>query len=208
MDLEKLNNYVQIVLWTGSAVIWGRKKLHDEKLKIPALPLSTKTISIAIGIGLLISSTSLYFSYRPRIVEKTIMQTVSEPTGPGILRAWGASNVSACAEAVNATSLIQFQEKYGVATACGIIDPTVDKFEDQRITVSALHTIVHGEIDIATPYSQQMFSAVKKLNAEGVTTYQQWNEVLLLPKGTPTSEIRKLSDVHRYEGKILSIDSY
>jgi hypothetical protein len=88
------------------------------------------------------------------------------------------------------------------------MDPTVDKFEDQRITVSALRTIAIGPIEITTPLSKPMSDELKQLNAAGVKQFSEWHEVVLLPKGTPVSEIRKLSDVRRYQGKILTYDPY
>ena len=79
MNLGTINNYVQAVIWGGSLIVlairWGRKMLQNKQVKIPEFPLSSKLIGISIVIGLLVSFASLYFNYRPRIIEKTVTVT-------------------------------------------------------------------------------------------------------------------------------------
>ncbi len=133
-------------------------------------------------------------------------------TGP-VLQGWG-SPIPFCFAVINGPTLMSFRDKYDVAIACGVPDPTLDKFEDKRITISPLFTIRPGPIEIKVTYSKEMAEAVRQ-QLKGVRIPQgtglglgitpaTWYEVVLLPKGTDTSNIHRLSDVQRYGGKILS----
>lgn len=78
MDWGTLNNIIQDVLWVIGGFIWTRKMLRDRRLENP-LSLDFWTVGIILAVGLLISSVSLYFSYRPRIQIVTKTVTVTQP---------------------------------------------------------------------------------------------------------------------------------
>jgi hypothetical protein len=203
MDFQSLTTWIQWGIWLVAAYAAIKKRNFFLQNQI-----SLKTIYAAIAIGLLLSSLSLYFNYRPRIIERTVVQTVEKGEKPRVIVSWGAGDVAACAERLDLTSIVNYTDKFEVTAICGIEDASVDRFEDQRITISSLRTIIAGQINVVTPLSKEMLTAVKQLNAVGIKNYSQWNEVVLLPKGTLVSDIHKLSDVHRYQGKILGLDPY
>jgi hypothetical protein len=100
-----------------------------------------------------------------------------------------------------------------LAVVCGIVDPTVDKFTDDRVTISSVYTIhANQSISIAKPRSKEMNQAVLEMvaNAGPIGTsvsVSTWYEAVLVPKDIDMSAIHRLADIPKYGGKILE-DGY
>jgi len=115
---------------------------------------------------------------------------------------------------INGASFRDFKNEYNIVAVRGILDASIDKFEDTRIVVSAPFTIVSAEIAIALTNSATINDAIKAKLArarvgipDGTPIHfgvSFWQELALLPKGTQVTDIRRLSDVPRYGGKIIS----
>ncbi len=215
MDLGTANNYIQLVIWIVGGIVWVRKMRRDKKLPISALNQSARLAGYGIMAGLVISSFSLYFNFQPRIVERVVIQTVQQPPKQRIITGWGYPDISHCVAILNSAPLMEYSEKYDVAVVCGIIDPKVDKYQDQRITISQAFTIRPGAIDIETPSAKSMLDAVENIKKESLKGFPakkgtkirmqlpMWYEAVLIPKGMGVADIRKLADVPRYGGRIL-----
>jgi hypothetical protein len=124
---------------------------------------------------------------------------------------------------VNGASLADFRDDYNFAIVSGLNDTQADKFEDPRIAVSKALTILPTPIEVLIPDSEGMI-AVARAEIEGAKesftaanpdipkgtpifipfSVNKWSEVILLPKGINSSEIRRLSDVRRYRGLVVS----
>jgi hypothetical protein len=131
---------------------------------------------------------------------------------------------------LNGKAVMDFRKDYKLLVVCGLVNPTVDKFEDMRIAKSAAFTIVPEVMEVVTPYSASMLETLNavavqvagsqkqlvrpgfkqtKKNRRAVTRqvgfqYQTWGETVLLPNGVNPDDIHRLSDVRRYNGKILT----
>ena len=90
----------------------------------------------------------------------------------------------------------------------------MDKYEDQRITLSSPFSIHAGEIDMAVHVSKEMADLEQQIidNAQATVPkgtafavpIEVWYEALLLSKSSRASDIHRLSDVPRYGGLIVS----
>jgi len=223
VDVGVVAAWIQFGVWTIGGVLGIRKLIArwKEGDKIETFSLSQGGIYVLLFIGLLVSSVSLYFNFRPRTVVQYVQQTQQPPT-QRIIQGWGALDPSTCRANLSMEPLRPFAEKYDVVLICGLTDPKVDKFEDQRISSSPAYTIHPGTVDILFPSSAAMLDAVQKIKAETVKNLPtppkkgvvlaipvpMWYEVVLIVKGTNLGEIRKLSDIPRYGGKILSQEGF
>lgn len=217
MDIGTVVAWLQVVFWLFSGIAWGRKMINDKKLELPNLPMSTKALGIAVAAGLLVSVVSLYYNYRPRVVEKTVVQYLEKPT-LNVVTAWGNADIGACRESVNGAALTEYAEKYDVVIICGVVDSRVDKFSDHAISVSSSYSIHDSIIEILFDTSDSMKAAAKKLTDEQLKGLPQppkkgtavgitipiWYEVTVMPKGSDLTNIKQLSDVPRYGGIVLS----
>jgi hypothetical protein len=105
-----------------------------------------------------------------------------------------------CTAIINVGPILQYKDSHNVLVVCGFTDATVDKQEDQRITVSHPYTITPENISIVTPFGPSMMSVAKQFkNGQMVSV---WYQVILLPKGTGAENIHKLSDVPRNGGMV------
>jgi hypothetical protein len=126
-----------------------------------------------------------------------------------------------CAADLDGGQLQRFREKYNVLLVCGIVDPTMDKMRDRRITISPPLTIRTGTISIAVPWDVRMAKAIKQVQEDArkaappppkgtvsftVTQIGVWVDTVLLPKGVDPAEIHQLSDVLRHQGKIIELN--
>jgi hypothetical protein len=119
-----------------------------------------------------------------------------------------------CGGSVDVSQLKRFGADYDVALMCGFNDPTVDRFEDHRTTITKPFGI-HAQADLlpmSRPYSAVMTETIQK-TLESVkipkgaivnVNVSTWTEIVLVRRGTGTSDIHKLSDVVKHGGKILS----
>ena len=145
---------------------------------------------------------------------------VTQSGSPMLFKSWGSPQPQVdCRSTIDGSQLVRWKDKYDLVVVCGITDPTIDKFKDQRITVSPLFTIYGGDISITEAISQDMSNAVKKIIDDAVARIVPkpqkgtvvgvpipvWYEPALLPKGTDVRDIHRLADVSALNGFILSL---
>lgn len=141
------------------------------------------------------------------------------PSGPQIkapfIRGWGVPGTGQCGALIEGSALLDFRTNYKFAVVCGLTNDSVDKFEDEKITVSPAFTIREGQIVIRFGYRAGMGAAlndmVKAATPPGtkpgttvIIPVNTWYEYLLLPKDVRPEDIRKLSDVKRLGGFVIS----
>jgi hypothetical protein len=153
----------------------------------------------------------------PYLLSRRPADQIALPSKQKIILTWGAEAPN-CILSLNGAALMEFAGESNVVMACGITDDRVDKFEDENITLSSPFTIHSAVIDISAPYSARMAATADRLYQEATRNLPAppkinvrlqiriWNEVVIVPKGTNMSDIRKLSDVARHRGRVLSLD--
>ncbi len=70
MDIGTAVAWLQAIFWIVAGITWVLKMWRGRTVELPNLPVSV--MGVAILIGLAISSASLYFNYRPRVVTNTV----------------------------------------------------------------------------------------------------------------------------------------
>jgi hypothetical protein len=133
-----------------------------------------------------------------------------------VIIGWGGAG-SVCSSLINSAPYLELRDKFNVVVACCITDPTTDKFEDHRITLSAPFTIRPDPIEITVPWTKEMNDTITAMKKEAISQMPKaqrnqtnanaiavpvWYQVFLLPKGTPISDIHRLSDIARFGGVI------
>lgn len=108
-----------------------------------------------------------------------------------------------CTASIDTSKLIDFSNSYHLILLCGITDPTVDPEEDTKISVSAPFNINGGGMNIATPLGA-INGALKKPGEGQVTRYQMWHVAALIPKDVDPSNIKRVSDVEKLKGKVIT----
>lgn len=125
---------------------------------------------------------------------------------PSVIIAWGGIP-DACNVVVDGAQLGGFADKYKVAFACGIFNPTEDKMRDQNITLSNVFDIIPQQIPIVVEHSSKMqyyLNLIAKVHP-GANT-QTWNLALLVPSNIVLSHMGTLQEFRTNGGKILGYD--
>lgn len=174
---------------------------------IPTIIGSRLMLILLLG-GLTFSGYVLYRTVR--------LSSYATPIGASLVKAWG-NNGPLCTALIDTVPLWKVRDKYRYAVACGIVDGTVDRHEDSRISVSALFNIRNGPVMINFPHRPAMAEALQKDHDErlkafkpppkgsaAVTNANIWYEVLLLPPSINTADIHRLTDVARYGGRVIT----
>lgn len=127
---------------------------------------------------------------------------------------WVPSNTECNAVVDVSQASPSVRDKYDVAIACGINDPKTDKFKDARITISPPFTIQSGAIQIVASSRKEMADGIAEERERALrnspypkgtsltVSQLMWFRVVLLPKGTNVSELRRLSDVLLHGGAV------
>ena len=190
---------VAVLLWFGMDA-----KALGKWIAMPAVAQHSKIILLFLLGSVAFSSYALYQATRA-----PAGPSAAPPALPPIIRGWG-SEPPVCAAIIDAARLMSFRDKYNVAMACGFNDPTVDRFQDRRITISSAFIIRPGTIHIAAQYSDEMGKALEKQKEQArkasqkFVTLSTWYEIILVPKGIDLSSIYRLSDVATHDGKVIS----
>ncbi len=140
------------------------------------------------------------------------------PNLASVLKGWGVTDPNICGVDIDSTALMPWRDRYDVGLICGIPDASIDKYQDTAITVSSRFTIRADKFPIVMPVSKEMaaksdgiISAEKNQLPQGVpkdTTgvpVQRWYEVVLFRKDSDVSGIRRLADVSKLGGVVLSL---
>jgi hypothetical protein len=144
---------------------------------------------------------------------------------PPVMVGWGSTDPRVCTGMVNGAALTPKFERYNLILVCGIDDGTVDKFEDTRISVSNPYNIRAELLNIVIAVSPQMGEGISKITGHPwppsnipipapspkkgnlsivALPIPEWYETAVIPKGTNLGDIRKLSDISRVGGFVLS----
>ena len=140
--------------------------------------------------------------------------TAFQEQGPILMAYGGGGIVTACAGIINGAALTEYSQDYNAAIVCGFDDASIDRFQDNNITISSSHTILQGQMSVQTNFSQAMLAEYLKLRdrvrasqpTEPQPTMAEayWFEVVLLPKDSSPANFKTLSDIEKLGGKILS----
>jgi len=120
--------------------------------------------------------------------------------------AWGPlsdkdGNITGCAVATDTTPIKSWADKYWVVLVSGISDASVDQVEDTRIAISNPFNITGGTQEIVDNFKDpKLLAAFRNTPAHNVS---QWQRVIVVRKGTDLDEIKRLSDVPRFGGKLF-----
>ncbi len=119
--------------------------------------------------------------------------TSTPPVISQTLTSWGRDRAG-CVGQVQGSALGRWRGDYDVYLACGVVDPTVDKFNESNISISQPFKIESTPISIAVPYSPDMRNQMQ----QGMPPL--WFEIVLLPKHVNVGDVRKLSDIKSLGG--------
>jgi hypothetical protein len=146
-------------------------------------------ISILGFVSLVLSAYGFYITYAQAPV-------------PRILQ-WGVADKH-CNVIVDTSTLLKFKQDYDIVLACGMVDPTIDLEEDQRIIMSGPFTIRGGSQALSAA-SNPTFDKLMQAALPPGTMVQVgiWQKVFLIPKDRSVTEIHKLSDVPRMKGRLF-----
>jgi hypothetical protein len=207
--------------------IWKRVKKDWSVLKRARASVALIGL-LALGIGGYVGFWLTEFVFRERIATLQAQLEAEKRRAKAegaqnrrVLEAWGGTD-TACAANVALDALADFQKQYDALYVCGIIDPSVDRMADARISISQPLAIRPEKIRIEMPLGAEMREAQKILTApmreefkktlppgvEPIFTTNKWHEIVLVPKGTKSSDIRKMMDITFRGGKILSQDGW
>jgi len=148
----------------------------------------------ALLLGSLILSILGFWTIYSRNQREMIPRTVQ----------WAAladasGKVIGCQVVVDTSLIISLADKYDVVLVCGIPDPSIDELEDSRIAVGRPFNISGGLQHMADVFTNpELVSAVSSAGSN----LSVWQRVVVVPKGTDLSEIKRLSDVPRFGGKL------
>lgn len=124
-------------------------------------------------------------------------------TPPMMLTGWGGDpNARNCSATIDTSRLIGRKEKDRLILLCGVYDPTQDPMEDDRIAVSRPFTISGQPTTIVAAYGA-MQAAVDDLIPRN-QGFVLWHSVAVVPKDLNVSEIKRVSDVAKRGGKVIT----
>ncbi len=130
---------------------------------------------------------------------------------------WGTDIGKSCSAVIDASKILEWQEKYRVALICGFIDPTVDRVKDSRITVTRAYTILNEQTPMSASYSKEMTDGIANIllsarvqapspppgiQAQLQISWVPWWDAVVLPKEVDPADIHTLSDVKDHGGEI------
>lgn len=138
---------------------------------------------------------------------------------PQMITQWGGDQ-QGCNANIDVSRLESFKSKYRVVLICGISDNKNDAQEDTRISISSPFNIVSAPsfLQISAPLGA-MAEAIKAApqvqaiqNGQNgqpnqkvmAQTVNMWHSIALVPSDADVSEIKRISDVSKHGGRILS----
>lgn len=147
MEISTIVDWIQLGIWGIAALIYILKRAKTMS--------SDKWLGVLVSIGIIFSAFSLWLQYtnKPNGTRQVLVKDV--------LVAWGTNQPLQCQAHVDTAQLMAFREKYDVVVICGLIDVTVDRFKDRKITVSPRITIRRDIIPISFPTTKDMSEAIK-----------------------------------------------
>jgi hypothetical protein len=134
-----------------------------------------------------------------------LLTVYSTGSVPNIVEAYGTDGQN-CFATLDTSRLTKFKDTYHIFLVCGLNDPRIDRFEDERIARSGPFNIAPGGVNIIAPFGR-LADAIQELmkssKPPNTVTISVWHTSILMPKDADPSEIKRLSDVPKHGGKIL-----
>ena len=137
---------------------------------------------------------------------------LDEWSTPMVLTAWGGdANSKNCSAVIDTSRLVGRKDKDRLILLCGVADPRRDPIEDDRIAVSQPFTITGQATGIVAPYGA-MSDALEEMSKLAGNQAPQlpnpgfmlWHTVAVIPKDVNVAEIKRVSDVAKRGGKIVT----
>ena len=132
---------------------------------------------------------------------------------PNIMQQWsGDGAAQTCTAQVDTSRLIGFKNGYRVVLICGATDPKVDPQEDSHIAVSAAFHITGQPVGIVVPLGNVM-EIVKQVppapvplpaGQQAAIGFMLWHSVAVIPKDSDPGSIKRVSDVYRQGGRMVT----
>jgi hypothetical protein len=131
---------------------------------------------------------------------------------PMVLTGWGGdSNAKNCSAIIDTSRLVGLKDKDRIILLCGTVDALRDPIEDDRIAVSQPFTITGQSAGIVAPFGA-MEAAVRELTKLASSQipampnpgFMLWHAVAVIPKDVNVAEIKRVSDVAKRGGKIVT----
>lgn len=125
-------------------------------------------------------------------------------SSPIVLAGWGGDPTAKnCNGVIDTARLVSLQHKYKLVLMCGVSDPSHDPIEDDKIAVSSPFTITGQLTSIVAPYGAMEVELNQLPQVQG-SGFNLWHSVAVLPNDVNTSEIKRVSDIEKRGGKILT----
>jgi len=128
---------------------------------------------------------------------------------PLVLTQWGGDAVAKnCNAVIDTSRLVGLKDKDRLILLCGVSDPTRDPIEDDRIAVSQPFTITGHDTAIVAPYGSIADALTQAMQQTPMlpnqVAFMLWHSVALVPKDVSIAEIKRVSDVAKRGGKIVT----
>lgn len=129
---------------------------------------------------------------------------------PSVMKTWGRLNFGgACDGRIDTSRLLELRRDFDLILVCAVQDPTTDITESTGISVSLPFHITDADVYIQVQPSEKMLDLQNKLISsqrnEGANVVYLGTIIVaaVIPKGTPTEKITRLSDIERLGGRVL-----
>jgi hypothetical protein len=136
-----------------------------------------------------------------------IVTVAATGTLPVIIQSYSGDPIGeTCSASVDTSRLVDFEDDYRLILLCGAGDPATDPQEDNRIAVSSKFHVNGGVLNMVAPFGS--LKDVWKSKPEPPTGQayglQLWHTVALIPQDADPNTIKRASDIHRMNGRILT----
>ena len=120
------------------------------------------------------------------------------------MQAWTGDYISrTCNAQVDTSRLIGFRSGYRMVLVCGAVDPKLDSQEDNRIAVSSAFHITGAIVGMVANFGS-LNDALKEVPVNAGQGFMLWHSVALIPKDSDPAAIKRISDVVRQGGRIVT----
>ena len=126
---------------------------------------------------------------------------------PNVMQGWGGDwATQSCTAQVDTSRLIGFKNGYRVILVCGASDPKIDSQEDSRIAISRSFHITGSPVNIVAPFGNltEVAKDIPPAPQGQQAFFMLWHAVALVPKETDPSTIKRVSDIYRQGGRMVT----
>lgn len=156
------------------------------------------------SIGALVFSSSLV-----AFLIGVVMAVAATGTLPVVIQAYtGDTAADTCTATIDTSRLVGFADDYRLILICGVTDPSIDPQEDARIAISTKFHINGGVVAITMPLGAvkevyKTFPTPPPISGMGIG-FMLWHCVAVIPQDSDSTTIKRVSDIHRINGRILT----